>query len=218
MRSINRVVPRPIDAPQWPIVALVASTGGLEAVSHVLRPLSADLPACVLVLVHGDPTRESVLAEIFSRRCSLPVREAQDDEELCPGEVLVVPPGQHLLVTPALRTALIDSGAYPPHRPSADLLLTSLALSAGGRAVAVVLSGHGHDGATGATAVHRLGGTVLATDEASSAAYSMPSATIARDHTIDHVVDLDAVAPLLAALATAPELPAPGGETPAGQA
>ena len=70
--------------------------------------------------------------------------------------------------------------------------------------IAVVLSGTGHDGATGATAVHRFGGTVIATDAASSQSFAMPSATIERDSAIDHVVDLNAVPALLMQLINAP--------------
>jgi two-component system chemotaxis response regulator CheB len=117
--------------------------------------------------------------------------------------VIVAPPGCHLLITSELRVALIESGAFPPSRPSADLLLTTLAIAAGERVIAAVLSGTGHDGATGATAVHRFGGTVLATDEASSQSFAMPEATIGRDNAVDHVVNLDALPALLTQLISA---------------
>jgi two-component system chemotaxis response regulator CheB len=182
----------------WPIVALVASAGGVDALTRTLATLPADLPACVLALLHSDPERESLLPEILRRAGPLEVHAARDGDALQPARVIVAPAGQHLLITHDLRLALIESGAYPPSRPSADLLLTSLALAAGPRAIAVVLSGKGHDGATGTTAVHHFGGIVLATDEASSASFSMPAATIARDDAIDHVVDLDDIGALLA--------------------
>ena len=183
-----------------PVIALVASAGGLAAVTRVLSGLPEDFGACVLVLIHQTPDRESELAALLDRRSTLPVEVAQHDQELSPGRVLVVPPGQHLLITASGRTALIVSGVSPPSRPSADLLLATLATALGERAVAVVLSGGGHDGATGATAVHVCGGTVVATDEATSETYSMPLATIERDDAIDHVVALDEVAPLLCSL------------------
>lgn len=119
---------------------------------------------------------------------------------------VVVPPGTHLLITPdgeIPKTALIVSGAYPPNRPSADLLLATLATAVGARAVAVVLSGGGHDGATGATAVHVCGGTVLATDETSSRHYSMPLAAIERDDAVDRILPLDEIAGALDELARA---------------
>jgi two-component system chemotaxis response regulator CheB len=191
-------------ADRWPIVALVASAGGVDALSRVLSALPAELPASLIVLLHVAPDRESALADILARISAFGVRAARDDEPLVPGRAIVAPAGQHLLITKELRVALIESGAYPPSRPSADLLLTTLAIAAGARVIAAVLSGTGHDGATGATAVHRFGGTVLATDAASSQSFAMPSATIRRDSAIDHVVDLDAVPALLMQLITAP--------------
>jgi two-component system, chemotaxis family, protein-glutamate methylesterase/glutaminase len=183
-----------------PVIALVASAGGLDAVTRVLTELPGDLPACVLVLIHQAPERVNELVGILSRRCALPVRAAADDVPLAAGEVAVVPPGTHLLVTAGRRTALITSGAAPPSRPSADLLLTTLATAVGPAAIAVVLSGGGHDGATGATAIHKFGGTVIASDEASSSSFSMPLATIKRDHAVDHIVDLDEIAALLGSI------------------
>jgi two-component system, chemotaxis family, protein-glutamate methylesterase/glutaminase len=178
----------------------VASAGGIDAVSHVLSGLPDGFDASVLVLIHQEPDRHSQLVELLGRCCVLPVVEAQHDVALAPGEVAVVPPGKHLLVTPGVRTALIASGAAPPSRPSADLLLATLATAAGSRAIAVVLSGGGHDGATGATAVHVCGGTVVATDEASSESYSMPLAAIEREDAVDHIVSLDQVPGTLTAL------------------
>jgi two-component system chemotaxis response regulator CheB len=186
----------------WPVVALVASAGGVDALSRVLSGLPAELAASVIVLLHMSPDRESVLPRILARVSALQVGAARDGDTLSPGQVVVAPAGRHVLITPELRIALIESGAFPPSRPSADLLLATLATAAGARAIAVILSGNGHDGATGATAVHRFGGTVLASDEASSSSFSMPAATIARDGAMDHVVDVDRLAPLLVRLIT----------------
>jgi two-component system, chemotaxis family, protein-glutamate methylesterase/glutaminase len=182
---------------QWPIIALVGSTGGIDAFQRVLASLPASLNACVLALLHVMPERESALASILARASELEVGSASDGEALVPGRLLVAPPGQQMLIAPELTVVLVPSGDYPPSRPSADLLLTTLALAARDRAIAVVLSGHGHDGATGATVVHRMGGTVLASDQASSMAFSMPLATIERDSATDHVLDLDEIGPRL---------------------
>ena len=114
--------------------------------------------------------------------------------------VVVAPAGRHVLVDLDLKIVLIASVPLPPRRPSADLLLTTLAQAAGRLAVAVVLSGGGNDGSTGASAVHDLGGTVIAADRASSQAYSMPEATIAREHAVDHVCPVDDIADLVQAI------------------
>lgn len=140
------------------VVGLVASIGGLDAISQVLVTLPASYPGAIVVLQHTTPTHPSQLAEILSRRTALKVTLAQDGDRLQPGLVLVAPAGRHILVCPDQTVALINSGQMPPWRPSADLLLTSMALSCGARAVAVILSGAGHDGTAGAAAVKRLGG------------------------------------------------------------
>jgi two-component system chemotaxis response regulator CheB len=183
-----------------PIIALVASAGGVDAISRILAGLPQSLEASVVVLIHQEPDRESRLVELLDHVCALPVVEAQDGVRLAAGEVTVVPAGKHMLVQPGNRTALIASGAAPPSRPSADLLLATLATAVAARALAVVLSGGGHDGATGATAVHVCGGVVIATDEKSSRSYSMPLAAIQRGDAVDHIVSLDEVAGLLVAL------------------
>jgi two-component system chemotaxis response regulator CheB len=180
------------------VVAVVASAGGLAAVSEVLGGLPADLGAAVIVLVHQQPDRLSALTSLLARRSGLPVGAAEDNRPLCAGTVVVAPPGKHVLIAAGPTVALIGSGVAPPSRPSADLLLATLATTCGPRATAVVLSGRGHDGATGASAIRRFGGTVVASSEASSEYFSMPQAAIDRDAAIDQIVELGDVAALLA--------------------
>lgn len=180
-----------------PVVGLVASTGGLEALTRVLAPLPAGFPAAIIGLQHQSPEHTSRLAEILDRRCALAVTVADHGTRLSRGSVFIAPPGRHVLLTRRQRLALMVSGAYPPHRPSADLLLTSLALVSGPKAVAVVLSGKGNDGATGATAVHDFGGVVIAADEASSREFAMPAAAIGREDAVDYVLHVDRIAACL---------------------
>jgi two-component system chemotaxis response regulator CheB len=188
------------------VIALIASAGGLEAVSQVLERLPPDLNASVIVLIHQAPDRENALVRLLGRRSRLPVQAAQDKASLQASSVIVTPPGKHVLIVPGPTVALLVSGVTPPSRPSADLLLTTLATACGPRAIAVILSGGGHDGATGATAIHDFGGTVLASDHASTEHFSMAQATIERGSVVDHVVALDEIADLLAAIVAAPKL------------
>ncbi len=182
---------------------MVCSAGGLLALRRVLGPLPADFPAVVVVLQHQRPTGPGLLAPLLARACRLPVREARDGDPLVAGRVLVVPPGKHALATTWNTLALIDSDGPPPARSSADLLLSSLAVTAGRRAIAVVLSGGGTDGATGAVAVHDFGGTVIAADRASSEHFGMPSAAIGRDDAVDHIAPVDEIPLLLSRLCSA---------------
>lgn len=156
----------------------------------------------MIALQHLDPAGPSYLPEILTRRCALAVVTASHGQPLQPGHVFVAPPGQHTLVASDATFVVVASGDYPPYRPSADLLLTTLALAAGPMAIAVVLSGYGNDGATGATVIHDLGGTVIAADPASSAQYAMPAATIARGDALDYELHMDHIASLLHTLVT----------------
>lgn len=179
------------------VIALVSSAGGLAATSEVLSGLPADLPAAVIALEHMSPEHASFLPQLLQRAALMPVHAVKDGTALVAGTVYVAPAGYHTLITPARRVSLVTSGAYPPSRPSADLLLTTLALAVGHDAIAVVMTGGGNDGATGATAVHKHGGVVLATDMATSTNFSMPAATIARARVTDAVVPVSEVAPRL---------------------
>ena len=198
---------REMEPDPFPVIALVGSAGGLEAVTRILKPLPRTLRASLVVLIHIPPERASHLVELLSRSCALPVLAAEHELPLLPGHVIVVPPGKHLLITADTdlpRTALIESGEYPPSRPSADLLLATLATAVGKRAIAIILSGGGNDGATGAVAVHICGGTVWASDETSSEHYSMPLAAIQRDNSVDRILPLDEIAPAIQELVGAP--------------
>ncbi|WP_424534343.1 chemotaxis protein CheB [Sphaerisporangium viridialbum] len=183
---------------KFAVVALIASAGGLDALSRVLARLPADLPAALLVPLHQDPFRASELATILARRTALEVRVAADGAAMEAGLVLVVPPGHHLLVTSPARVALIDTGALPPPRPSADLLLATLAVICGPRALAVILTGTGHDGQSGVRAITHRGGAVIAQDEPSSAFFAMPSAAIATGQ-VSQILALDDIAAAITA-------------------
>lgn len=178
-----------------PVVALVASAGGLQALAAVLGGLPAGLGAAVVVLQHLEAGRQSLLPELLSRRTVLPVHEAADGAVLRPGAVYVAPSGRHLRITARGTLSLTDTPPVHYSRPSADVLLASLA-DAGVPMIAVVLTGRGEDGAAGALLVHRGGGTVLAQDRATSRHFGMPGAADDAG-AVDEVLALEAIAPRL---------------------
>lgn len=177
---------------EFPVVALVASAGGVRALARVLAPLPAELPAVVLILLHQRPHLPSRLAAILARHTRMPVDLIGADTVMRPGRALVIPPGRHLLVTADRRLALIDTGLLPPC-PSADLLLATLAVTCGSRALAVILTGVGSDGQAGVRAIAHCGGTVLAQDESTSAFFAMPANAIAT-RAVQRVLALDEIA------------------------
>jgi two-component system chemotaxis response regulator CheB len=191
-------------------VALVASAGGFTALVTVLSALPTGFPAALVVLQHLSPNRPSRLGELLARRCHLPVTDAADGARLQGGVVTVAVPGKHLTVTPERTVALTTSPPVHSSRPSADVLLCSIA-ACGARAIAVVLSGYGADGAEGAAAVHRRGGTVIAQDQASAEAWGMPGAAVATG-TVDRVLSAREIAAALAGPVLADAVDGPGGD------
>lgn len=181
-----------------PVVALVASAGGLAALSSVLGALPASFAAAVLVLQHLEPGRQSLLTHILGGRTALRVREAAGGEPLCAGTVYVAPSGHHLRVSPGRTLELTDAPPVNFSRPSADVLLESLA-GCGAPTVAVVLTGRGTDGAAGSLAVRGAGGTVLASDRGSSEYFGMPDAA-EQAGAVSEVLPQDQIAPRLLAL------------------
>lgn len=162
-------------ADAFDIVAMTASLGGVKAIEEVLGKLPANFPAPILILQHVDPASPELLSGILRSRTRLRVKCAQSGEPLSPATVYTVRPGFYPIVYPDLTVALHPN--YAKCRP-ADLMLESVANAAGKRAIAVVLSGMGQDGARGVRAVKRAGGRVLVQDERSAVHFGMPAAAI----------------------------------------
>jgi two-component system chemotaxis response regulator CheB len=175
--------------PAFDIVAIASSAGGLKALSEVLAALPGEFPVPIVVVHHLDPRHRSLMASILSRRTRMSVKEAEDRESLRGGTVYIAPPNRHLLVNPDGTLSLANTELVHFVRPSADLLFESVAGSYKERAIAVVLTGTGSDGAMGVRAVNKVGGTVLAQDEASSEFYGMPSAA-AQTGCVDFILSL----------------------------
>lgn len=187
------------------VVALAASAGGLNALTHVLSALPADFPAALVVVQHLDPRHRSLMAEILSKRTFMPVNEAREGDRLEPGRAYIAPPNRHLLVIAGGLLTLTQTQLVHFVRPSADLLFESVAAVYRERVIAVVLSGSGHDGAMGVKAIKQMGGTVILQDAKSSEFDGMPEAARATGMA-DFVLPLDDIAPALQTLCAAHEL------------
>ncbi len=182
------------------VVAIGASAGGLAAIRHILSALPADFPAAIVIVQHLDPQRESLLVRILARRTALPVMEAKDGVFLTGGTVSIAPPDRHLLVNANGTLSLTHTELVHFVRPSVDLLFESVAASCRQRAIAVVLSGTGTDGAMGVQAIKETGGVVIVQDLATAQFGGMPSAAI-HTESVDHVLPLEQIPGALIALA-----------------
>lgn len=181
------------------IVAMACSAGGLAALTKILPDLPADFPVPLVVVQHLDPRHRSLMAEILGRGTPLVVKEAEEGETAQPHTVYIASPNHHLLVNPGGTFSLTQTELVHFVRPSADLLFESVAASYRERAIAVVLTGTGSDGAMGVEAIKKMSGTVIAQDEKSSAFFSMPHAAILTN-SVDFVLPLDEIAHALITL------------------
>jgi two-component system chemotaxis response regulator CheB len=139
------------------------------------------------------------MAEILSRRTSLTVKQAEAGDRIERGTVFIAPPDNHLLVNADGTLSLTQTELVHFVRPSADLLFESVAAAYRERAIAVVLTGSGSDGAMGVRAIKKMGGTVIAQDEATSEFFAMPNAAIETGF-VDFVLPLDEMAAALVSL------------------
>ena len=182
---------------------LVGEAGGRLALSYILPALPANLPAAIIVVQHLDTQSDSnLMADAVSRSNSLPIKQAQEGEQLQPGVVYVAPPNEHLFVTPNHTFCLSQAVLVDFSRPSADLLLQSVAASFKDRAITAILSGTGRDGASGVQAIQKMGGKTIALDESTAQFFEMSSAAIATG-TVDSILPLDEIAPALVNLVMA---------------
>jgi len=186
------------------VVAVAASAGGLNALSQLLAGLPADFPAAVAVVQHLDPRHRSLMADILSRRTAMQVKQAEEGDKLSPGTVYIAPPNKHLLVNREGTVSLTQSELVHFVRPSADLLFESVAASFKHRVIGVVLSGSGSDGSMGVQAIKKMGGTVIAQDEATSEFFSMPNAAI-QTGSVDFILPLNEIPSALVTLVTSGE-------------
>lgn len=182
-------------------VVIGTSAGGVEALSTLLPALPAGMAAAVFVVLHLPRERPSLLVEIFTRRCAVPVREAQDKEPVEAGTVYFAPPDYHLLLDTGPQLALSVDAPVHYSRPSIDVLFHAAADVYGPRLLAMVLTGGNQDGAEGLDAVRAAGGLTAVQDPAEAQAALMPEAALATG-VPDFMRPLAGLAALLATLDT----------------
>jgi two-component system chemotaxis response regulator CheB len=174
-------------------IVIGASAGAVEALSVILPSLPHNYGLPVIVVVHVPPDKRSALAELFSSKCKIPVREAEDKEPICSGTVYFAPPDYHLLVEVDKSLCLSSDEPVLYSRPSIDVLFESAADAYGPSLVAIVLTGANHDAAKGARAVVEAGGTAIVQNPNDAYAPAMPAAALALCPEAK-VMSLDAIA------------------------
>ncbi|TBO32823.1 chemotaxis response regulator protein-glutamate methylesterase [Aquabacterium lacunae] len=174
------------------IVAIGTSTGGTQALEVLLGRLPLNCPG-VVVVQHMPEQFTQAFASRLDSVCQIRVKQADDGDRVLPGQALIAPGGRHLQVRRqgAYYYAVIKDG--PPvsrHRPSVNVLFTSVAQCAGRNATGIIMTGMGDDGARGLLEMHQAGAITYAQDEASCVVFGMPKEAI-KLGAADHVMPLD---------------------------
>lgn len=161
------------------VIAIGASTGGVQALSRILPAFPADAPGIVIVQ-HMPTGFTSTFAERLNSLCRMRVKEAEEGDRVLPGSILLAPGGnRHMSIVRSggqYRVVLQEGPAVNYSRPAVDVLFHSVAREVGRNAAAALLTGMGKDGAAGLLAIRQAGGRTFAEDEASCVVFGMPYA------------------------------------------
>lgn len=198
------------EAPEWEpeaaarpfIIAVAASTGGPPAVQRLLEALAAEPTPCVLVCQHMPAQFTKAFAERLDRIGPFNVSEAKEGDRVAAGHVYIAAGGRHLQLTEREGRLVLRTPEMSPkdrYVPSADQLFESVAKTLGDKALAVVLTGMGSDGAVGVRQVHKAGGEVWAESEETAVVFGMPQEAISTG-VVKRVLPLGEIGPALVAL------------------
>jgi two-component system chemotaxis response regulator CheB len=191
-----RVVRAPVQTRQIDLIAIGVSTGGPQALVHLLGALPADLRQAVVVVQHMADGFLQGLADWLGTQCALPVVLGQRGHKLESGTVTIAPGGHNMIIGDRLRVSLEVPPPGQFHVPGIDACFTSIAAHVGSTAIGVILTGMGRDGAAGLKLMRENGAVTIGQDEATSAVYGMPAAAMTIG-AVEHELPLADIAPLL---------------------
>jgi len=225
--AVARVRPSPttpVEAPRPPqvchapavaantVLAIGASTGGTEAIAAIVTRLPANAPG-IVVAQHIPPQFSRAFANRLNGISAVEVKEAEDNETLRPGLVLVAPGDFHMVLRKAGGRYFVNVKTGPKvcyQRPSVDVLFSSVAEAAGADAVGALLTGMGADGAQGLLRMRQAGAHTIAQDEATCVVYGMPREAVAAGAAAQ-VLPLPAIAQALLAARCHPKTASASG-------
>ena len=177
------------------VVAVGASTGGTEALREVLEALPVDAPGMVVVQ-HMPEHFTAAFAKRLDSICSVGVKEAENNDSVLRGRVLIAPGNKHTLLKRSGARYYVEVKDGPlvcRHRPSVDVLFRSVARYAGKNAIGIIMTGMGDDGARGMLEMHQNGAYTIAQDEESCVVYGMPQEAVKRN-AVDLILPLNRIA------------------------
>ena len=189
------------------VIAIGGSAGAISAVQTLCDSLPSDIPAAVCIVIHVGARGQNLVADLFRKRCPIPVQTAVDGQRLEQGRAYVAPADHHLIVM----NETIRLGRGPREnlaRPAVDPLLRSVGLSYGSRAIGVVLTGMLSDGAAGLADLKRCGGVTVVQNPVEAMEREMPLSALAASD-VDYQTPIGELGALLKMLAAEPPGPCP---------
>jgi len=178
------------------ILAIGTSTGGPRALQEIITKLPADLPCGVVIVQHMPPGFTKSLSDRLNSLSFVTVKEAEHNDIIRPGLVLIAPGDYHMTVEREGNRKVVklnQSPAIGGHRPAVDPMMESVAKVYGSKAVGVILTGMGHDGAKGIQAIKQQKGYTIAEDQSTAVVFGMPKSAIELG-VVDKVAPLTAIA------------------------
>jgi two-component system chemotaxis response regulator CheB len=183
--------PTPLRKPtKTEIIAIGISTGGPDALRVVFSLLDKDLSVPIVVVQHMPPGFTCEFAKSLDRVCPLDVKEAEDGDAVQPGRILIAQGNKHLEVERKGLSTIVrlsDAPQVSGHRPSADVLFASVAMTYTNRSLGVIMTGMGRDGAQQLGTIYKEGGLTLGQDEASAVVYGMPRVAYEMGHVMEQI-------------------------------
>jgi len=177
------------------VIGIGASTGGTQAIEHILRSLPLQCPGVVIVQ-HMPAGFTKAFADRLNTVCQIEVKEAEQGDRVQQGRAIISPGDKHMLLKRQgnqYSVELKDGPLINRHRPSVDVLFRSMAQSAGKNAVGVILTGMGDDGARGLGEMHQAGAFCIAQNEETCVVYGMPKEAVKRG-AADAILPIEAIA------------------------
>jgi len=160
-------------------IVVGASAGGVEALLKIFAGLRVGYRLPIITVLHVPEERRSQLAQVFQARLPIPVKEADDKEDVAPGTLYFAAPGYHLSVETDFSLSLSQEDRVFHSRPSIDILFQSAADAYGPRLAGFLLTGANNDGAFGLSCIKLSGGMTVVQDPDQAQARTMPEAALA---------------------------------------
>ena len=184
------------------LVAIGTSMGGLDALEMIFANLPRDFPAAVAVVQHRHQASDRKLSVFLQQYSAMPLKDAEDKEEILPGWIYLAPANYHLLIETRQNKndryyyALSTEASVSYARPSINVLFESVADAYKEKVIGIILTGASDDGARGLAKIKQRGGLAIVQEPATAESRTMPEAAIATV-AVDRILPLQAIAPFL---------------------